>query len=530
MKSIKRSFMISTVITIVVLCVVLGAAGVFFLVAQSDADATARLSLSCAKAVSDINVLLNGVEVAVQDEVSCIVADLREVSDEEPASWRAEAERLFGNIASHTSGATLYYVLVEGTDSSGADDGFCYYRPNTLDPFVKKEDWEELPAIVKEKGYGWDQEKLRSGGSLWVEPLGILDQDTLTALYVAPIMVDRTYRGYVAMGIDFSVVEKRVADSKLYGNGYAYLVDPDGNVMYHPLMSRNSNLQGDNESIPQVDEALASATGAGNVIAYRYRGEEKRMTFHVLQNDMRLVVTANAAQIYKQRNNLVIVLVVIAVVALALCTYITMRQIRLVLTPLEDLTQAATRAAQGDVDVRISAPDIEEVHDLAKAYNKTVDRMREQIGLIDDLAHVDQLTGLKNRTAFYEVSQVFDERIAAGTDMRFDVAMFDVNDLKPVNDHQGHDAGDELLKKAAHGLAAAFEGHDVYRIGGDEFALICVDELGDLESRMAMLDTSIAWGQATYRKGEDASVSAVLARADAIMYERKRRMKHGLGE
>ena len=52
--------------------------------------------------------------------------------------------------------------------------------------------------------------------------------------------------------------------------------------------------------------------------------------------------------------------------------------------------------------------------------------------------------------------------------------MFDVNDLKYVNDHMGHHQGDAMLVKSADIIKAAFENADskCFRIGGDEFAVL----------------------------------------------------------
>lgn len=527
MKSIRRSFLIFTVSTIVSLCLIMGAVGVFFLVAQSDEDANVILSLTCAKESSDIDLLLDGVETAVQDEASCIVDDLRAIKKTGQSEWQNTAERLFGNIASHTNGAVLYCVHVDPRSITHGDkEVFCYYRTNTTMAFTKWRGWTGVTSEVADASIGWDEDKLQKGTALWVEPVDLERNGAQIELFVAPVMVDGKYCGYVAMGIDFSVIQKRVAAIQPYDNGYAFLVDSDANVLYHPDFEVGSNLKTDNdEEVPEVDAVLASGRDAGNVIAYEYRGEQKRMAFFVLRNSMRLVMTANASEIYRQRNELVTVLVALGVGAIAISVFMTLRQVDTVLTPLRNLTKAAQRAAHGDVDVRILAPNVLEVRELAKAYNKTVDRMRSQIELIDQLARRDQLTGLRNRTAFYEQTQALDTRIAAGEDVRFDVVMFDVNDLKPINDEQGHDAGDALLRRAAEFLSGAFEGYDVYRIGGDEFVLVCEGELGDVESRMDSGDVSIAWGKASYRAGEDAGVTSVVGRADVAMYDCKRRMK-----
>ena len=106
------------------------------------------------------------------------------------------------------------------------------------------------------------------------------------------------------------------------------------------------------------------------------------------------------------------------------------------------------------------------------------------------------------------------------------MVMLDVNNLKVVNDEQGHDAGDELLKQAARQMNDAFGGHPTYRIGGDEFVVLIGEAVADACFAVEG-EVSIACGSATYRPGEDTCVADVLARADTAMYECKRRMKQG---
>lgn len=55
------------------------------------------------------------------------------------------------------------------------------------------------------------------------------------------------------------------------------------------------------------------------------------------------------------------------------------------------------------------------------------------------------------------------------------VVYLDVNGLKEINDNLGHDSGDELLKACAKIIQNSFEIGSYYRIGGDEFVIICID-------------------------------------------------------
>ena len=97
---------------------------------------------------------------------------------------------------------------------------------------------------------------------------------------------------------------------------------------------------------------------------------------------------------------------------------------------------------------------------------------------INYLAYHDHLTGLPNRTLFFDR---FSQTIALAKRDEKRVALFflDLDGFKPVNDQHGHDAGDLVLKTVAERLIAAIRGIDtVARLGGDEFAVI----LGQLES------------------------------------------------
>ncbi|MBI3150690.1 MAG: diguanylate cyclase [Chloroflexi bacterium] len=81
----------------------------------------------------------------------------------------------------------------------------------------------------------------------------------------------------------------------------------------------------------------------------------------------------------------------------------------------------------------------------------------------------DALTGLYNRGFFDEELT----RIERGRQFPVSFAMADVDHLKEMNDHQGHAAGDAMLKRTVQVLTAAFRADDIVaRIGGDEFAVI----------------------------------------------------------
>lgn len=159
---------------------------------------------------------------------------------------------------------------------------------------------------------------------------------------------------------------------------------------------------------------------------------------------------------------------------------------------------------------------------------------------VQQLAYFDILTQVYNRTALNEdmekLEKVKKEKKNLG------IVVFDVNNLKWVNDNLGHLAGDKLLQDAARVIRDGFEGYGkAYRFGGDEFVVVIeerakekyafgiqqMEELLIKQNAACKRDerVSIAYGVSYYDASDDKTLWQVHEAADEQMYERKRRMK-----
>lgn len=129
-------------------------------------------------------------------------------------------------------------------------------------------------------------------------------------------------------------------------------------------------------------------------------------------------------------------------------------------------------------------------------------------GLIAEMAARDGLTGLKNRRAFDEhLTRVWQQALH---DRRPIVVMLsDVDKFKEYNDHHGHQAGDDALKK----IAAAIDGFAkrpldlAARYGGEELAVILFDVPRDLATRIAEQIRAAVENLAIRRDGHDSAVT-----------------------
>ena len=142
------------------------------------------------------------------------------------------------------------------------------------------------------------------------------------------------------------------------------------------------------------------------------------------------------------------------------------------------LTALARKQAQAELERRVG----DRTRELAEA----VRELRDQIGereraeqqLVYETLH-DALTGLPNRSCFYEALERALARFRRDPKHCFAVLFLDLDRFKVINDSVGHLVGDEMLKEAGQRLAACVRTPDVVaRLGGDEFALLLEDSHG----------------------------------------------------
>ncbi|WMI80727.1 sensor domain-containing diguanylate cyclase [Anaerotignum sp. MB30-C6] len=153
-----------------------------------------------------------------------------------------------------------------------------------------------------------------------------------------------------------------------------------------------------------------------------------------------------------------------------------------------------------------------------------------------ELALRDVLTRLPNRAALEKRIQTLEEvgRVCGS----LTVILMDVNGLKPVNDKNGHGAGDRLLCEAAKSIKDAFpEEQDAwYRLGGDEFVVLLTETALDNEECQERIlratekwenyehgPISISCGSKSVRnlKITRDAVLHLMHEADQIMYKNK---------
>ena len=167
---------------------------------------------------------------------------------------------------------------------------------------------------------------------------------------------------------------------------------------------------------------------------------------------------------------------------------------------------------------------------------------RKEAAAMSELAKKDALTGVRNRNAYEGEVRRLKKQLRDGM-TEFGIAVVDLNYLKRINDTYGHEQGNIAIRRCCGLICDVFAHSPVFRIGGDEFAVILenhdyinvkalvrefnarLDALQRNASLMAWERISAAIGYALYDPARDDSVSNVFKRADRAMYSRKLEMK-----
>ena len=158
------------------------------------------------------------------------------------------------------------------------------------------------------------------------------------------------------------------------------------------------------------------------------------------------------------------------------------------------------------------------------------------------LIYTDAMTRVGNKTAYNECVDLVSKRMRDKELVKFQVVVVDINDLKKVNDTHGHEYGDKLIQNGAAILKKVWGSENTYRVGGDEFVIVCSDvEKECTEKQISLFEEEIkeyncqntceelylqmAIGMAVYNSKTDKEYMDVFRRADSAMYEDKKQKK-----
>lgn len=555
MKSVKTK-----IVAIVLGCIILASTAIGAVSIMNSRrvvleDSTRIMNLLCENKAENINALFSRIEQSVNTLSIHSLDQLKDVNQfitdsEYVNQYSEDLKDVAVNAAGNTEGALTVYIRFNPEITEPTSGIFC--GRNRSDGKFKELEPTDLSRYNEDDmlRVGWFYEAEKSKKGVWLNPYYNENIDVEMISYVVPIYKENIFIGVVGMDIEFRMLTDIVKETSVYETGYAFLTNEDAEVVCHQALSAGTDLKKYNSGeIKRMAGMLTDSEDNGNqLLEYTFQGERKNAAFRGLINGMRMVLSVPSSEINEQANKLIVQIILGVLVVIGMAVIFTIFFTRRMVKPLLELTEAAKKVAAGDLNVSVTHQSKDEVGILADSFRQTVAHLHQYIAYINELAYRDLLTGVKNKTAYLELIEQMDGlgRIKKSC---YAVVVFDINDLKTINDTKGHDFGDIYIMSACKIISKTFKKSSVYRIGGDEFVVLLEGEEYSFYESLLMcfeeeikkynsgvgddMKVSIARGVAIYNEETDLNFNDVFKRADNSMYRNKAEMKqrrHSLQE
>ena len=293
------------------------------------------------------------------------------------------------------------------------------------------------------------------------------------------------FAGVVATDVSLHQLDEFLDGIKLSGKGFAFIVEPDGNLIAtsigpHIRQDANNNnvrlnasnssdplIRATYETVKQVKQQSGQAFEP-SIGSFKTEGGSIVQTGYVsLHNDAGLdwivAVAVPRSDYMHQITSNVHRTAFFAILACASFGLVGYAVLHIISRDLSLLAGAARDLGDGIIDSRIPIHRTDEIGDLARSFQS----LRKKL-------MTDQLTGIANREA---VVRKIEDRIVNHRrryDARpFAILFIDLNGFKKINDQIGHDMGDRVLQEIGHRLKASLRSDDLAaRYGGDEFVVV----------------------------------------------------------
>ncbi|MGM9518816.1 MAG: diguanylate cyclase [Acidaminococcus sp.] len=469
-------------------------------------------------------------------------ADVQDPRDLESPAFREGMKHHLENqmrLAARKSTSIYGYFVLFNPNQLGRLDGF-WYAWDEENSRYEKHSLAEVQAtfFTPDQREAWFSQVVKEKKPVWREPF-ISPRDGFRKIaYLVPVYSNGQLVAIMGVTIRMEKLVEQIRDAKIFETGYAILFSDDGKLFYHPQQPEGADTTLQDFGLEDYAEILKGRDSNDHLLSYSYQGEPKKLAFITLANSMNLGVVAPEKELFAQRTwsmeRMAFLMIIFGILTSGLAIIVANR----IIIPLKAIDEAAKRIGNGDYDTLLVNSRDDEVGELAGNMNRTMVKMKDLVKKLEDQALEDKLTKVKNVTAYEQQEHIMNQHIAA-KDLAFSVLMLDVNGLKGINDRFGHAMGNELLRQTVKHLCDQFKHSPVFRVGGDEFVVIVMNEdyekryeaLQELETHCHKRDYSLPrpWEQLAFATGmsdfdpeNDSTFQEIFLRADAAMYKAKR--------
>jgi methyl-accepting chemotaxis protein len=243
------------------------------------------------------------------------------------------------------------------------------------------------------------------GGTLWSDVIVSKGSGNAVTVYAMPVKnAAGQIQGLIAASVRFDTITKPLVDIQVGETGYAYMIDRNGLLVYHPVSEKilTENLyETANETLkPQVEEMMAQKSGKG---FYTYEGKEKLNVYQPIAN-WSFAINVEKKDYLSTVTKILTYILLISIAVLAVAVVVAYVSATQISKPIVEVTKLIQRAETGDLDVEAKINRKDELGTLGNAINSWVHGLRESRNAILSLSTGDLTYPLSPRSDHDELA------------------------------------------------------------------------------------------------------------------------------
>ncbi|MBR6328596.1 MAG: response regulator [Lachnospiraceae bacterium] len=388
MKSIQTKIVLVISLIMIIVAGSFGLTATLRTTAILDENSDSILELTAERSARDMDDIFSSVEQSVDTIYNYAVKRSESYGNlttdvEERRQFTYDVSELSKSIAENTRSAMAVYLRYD-PERFGPKEGFWYtFNPsdnswNSAEPTdMSLYDSMDLEHV------GWYYIPIKNKKPMWMNPYLNKNLGVEMISYIIPYYQGDTVIGIIGMDIDLRPLRETVSDIRLYESGRAFLVSPQGDIIFHfdypeGVMSRNltENL------MPFVQSVLGSSVDEVRTLQ-GIDGVKRKIIMKQLRNGMILGMNTPVNEINIPQTTLIRQFVIVAIIILIVAIMICLAWIRTIITPLKRMTYVAERYANGDYSEVMNTDSKDEIGILSRSLQSMSVSLKKQIEIAD---------------------------------------------------------------------------------------------------------------------------------------------------
>lgn len=374
----------------------------------------------------------------------------------------------FYKFSEHTDGAICSYIRYN-PDFTNPTSGIFLTRPDTKSEFdsVVPTDFsmyekDDLAHV------GWYYIPVENKAPIWMDPYLNENINVYMISYVVPLYENGTSVGILGMDIDFSQITDYADKATVFETGYAFILNSEGNVLYHKDLEVGTDLSEYNEGeLAAIKNFVTNSENRGSTLEYSYNGTDKYLAFTELDNGMKLVLTAPLKEIKADANALAAKILSFLVGGIIISIILGIIISGTIATPIKKITAVIRQTSQLNFQEN---PEVEKllkkkdetglmahaVEEMQRALRELVGEMEQvknnilgNISLLDDVMKENNSISEDNSATTEELAAGMEETTASATMIveNINAIQNNVSDIQLLSEKE-QESSEEVMARA----------------------------------------------------------------------------------